>query len=59
MHAEAREETAMTAVNATIASPRMLLVGGGAVRQIAEVLGEVRPVPPAGGDPIRSWSPPA
>jgi alcohol dehydrogenase class IV len=30
----------MTAVNATIASPRLLLVAGGAVRQIAEVLGK-------------------
>ena len=40
MHAEAREETAMTAVNATIASPRVLLVGGGTVRQIAELLGK-------------------
>jgi alcohol dehydrogenase class IV len=30
----------MTAVNATIASPRMLLIGGGTVRQIAEVLGK-------------------
>jgi alcohol dehydrogenase class IV len=30
----------MTAVNANIASPRMLLVGGGSVRQIAEVLGK-------------------
>jgi len=40
MHAEAREETAMTAVNATIASPRALLVGGGTVRQIAELLGK-------------------
>jgi len=29
----------MTAVNANIASPRMLLVGGGSVRQIADVLG--------------------
>jgi alcohol dehydrogenase class IV len=28
----------MTAVNANIASPRMLLVGGGSVRQIADVL---------------------
>ena len=30
----------MTAVNANIASPRMLLVGGGTVRQIADVLGK-------------------
>jgi len=30
----------MTAVNANIAAPRMLQVGGGAVRQIAEVLGK-------------------
>ena len=30
----------MTTVNATIASPRLLLVGGGTVRQIAEVLGK-------------------
>ncbi|HEY1931662.1 MAG TPA: iron-containing alcohol dehydrogenase [Acetobacteraceae bacterium] len=30
----------MTAVNATIASPRMLLVGGGTVKQIADVLGK-------------------
>jgi alcohol dehydrogenase class IV len=30
----------MTAVNANIASPRLLLVGGGAVRQIADVLGK-------------------
>ena len=30
----------MTTVNATIASPRVLLVGGGTVRQIAEVLGK-------------------
>jgi alcohol dehydrogenase class IV len=29
----------MTAVNANIASPRMLLVGGGSVRQIGDVLG--------------------
>ncbi len=31
----------MTAVNANIAAPRMLQVGGGAVRQIAEVLGKL------------------
>jgi alcohol dehydrogenase class IV len=30
----------MTAVNANIAAPRMLQVGGGAVRQVAEVLGK-------------------
>ncbi len=30
----------MTTVNATIASPRLLLVGGGTVRQLAEVLGK-------------------
>jgi len=30
----------MTAVNATVASPRVLLVGGGSVRQIAELLGK-------------------
>ena len=30
----------MTAVNANIASPRMLLVAGGAVKQVAEVLGK-------------------
>lgn len=30
----------MTAVNANIASPRLLLVAGGAVRQIADVLGK-------------------
>ncbi|HUB48636.1 MAG TPA: iron-containing alcohol dehydrogenase [Acetobacteraceae bacterium] len=30
----------MTAVNATIASPRVLLVGGGTVRQLAELLGK-------------------
>ncbi len=30
----------MTAVNANIASPRMLLVAGGAVKQLAEVLGK-------------------
>jgi alcohol dehydrogenase class IV len=30
----------MTAVNATIAAPRLLLVGGGTVRQIAELLGK-------------------
>jgi alcohol dehydrogenase class IV len=30
----------MTAVNANIAAPRMLQVGGGAVRQIADVLGK-------------------
>ena len=30
----------MSTVNATIASPRMLLVGGGTVRQVAEVLGK-------------------
>jgi alcohol dehydrogenase class IV len=30
----------MTAVNANIAAPRMLQVGGGSVRQIAEVLGK-------------------
>ena len=30
----------MSAVNATIASPRVLLVGGGTVRQIAELLGK-------------------
>lgn len=30
----------MTAVNANIASPRMLLVGGGSVRQVADVLGK-------------------
>ena len=30
----------MTAVNATIAAPRLLLVAGGAVKQIAEVLGK-------------------
>ncbi len=30
----------MTAVNANIAAPRMLQVGGGAVKQIAEVLGK-------------------
>jgi len=30
----------MTTVNATIASPRLLLIGGGTVRQIAEVLGK-------------------
>ena len=30
----------MTTVNAAIASPRLLLVGGGTVRQIAEVLGK-------------------
>ena len=30
----------MTTVNATIASPRLLLIGGGTVRQIAEILGQ-------------------
>ena len=30
----------MTAVNANIAAPRLLLVAGGAVKQIAEVLGK-------------------
>jgi len=30
----------VTAVNANIASPRLILVAGGAVRQIAEVLGK-------------------
>jgi alcohol dehydrogenase class IV len=30
----------MTSVNATIASPRLLLIGGGTVRQIAEILGK-------------------
>lgn len=30
----------MTIVNATITSPRMILVGGGAVRQLAEILGK-------------------
>ena len=30
----------MTTVNATIASPRMILIGGGTVRQLAEVLGK-------------------
>ena len=30
----------MTTVNATIASPRLLLVGGGTVRQLAEILGK-------------------
>ncbi len=30
----------MTTVNATIASPRLLLVGGGTVRQLAELLGK-------------------
>jgi len=38
--ATTQEEPAMTTVNATIASPRLLLVGGGTVRQIAEVLGK-------------------
>src|SRR6185312_1775255 len=33
-----QEDPAMTAVNANIAAPRMLQVGAGAVRQIAEVL---------------------
>jgi len=43
----------MTAVNATIASPRVLLVGGGTVRQIADLLGKFglsRPL--AVSDPI-------
>ena len=30
----------MSSVNANIAAPRMLLVAGGAVRQVAEVLGK-------------------
>ena len=30
----------MTTVNTTIASPRLLLIGGGTVRQIAEILGK-------------------
>jgi hypothetical protein len=34
------EDRVMTAVNANIAAPRMLQVGGGAVRQIVEVLGK-------------------
>ena len=38
----------MTAVNANIAAPRLLQVGGGAVRQIAEVLA-------SSACPVRWW----